>query len=112
LKDLFNLKVLRIDRNNKISKISHMTRLEILYANGNLSIDNNELKNLNLVVLSLNNNKIVNNVNHMTNLKTLYASGDSGIDDAGIKDLKLEKIDSNNNYKLTHGKRETCNWFD
>lgn len=59
-----NVEILNVNGCKNVTKIDHMSKLKILYANYDCGINNNSLVSLNLEVLcATGNNKIIN-VNH------------------------------------------------
>ncbi len=89
--------------NQKITNLSHLTKLRKLDASGTKStINQDSITTLNLIELNVDFNKNIKNLNHMTSLQKLKASCNSGIDDNGIKKLNLVELDASSNNKITN----------
>jgi hypothetical protein len=97
-----NVILLDVSNNNKITNVSFMKKLKILYADGTCGIDQNDIKGLDLIKLNANNNNKIKNVSFMKNLKNLHASFDCGIDQHGINGLNLFKLTASDNNNITN----------
>lgn len=89
-----------------VSEISHLTNLQVLYAN-NCCIRNCELKVLtNLTQLDVSNNERIVNLNRLTKLKILRANHiwhKCGVDTDGISALRnLTELDIRGNKNITN----------
>src|SRR5258705_153770 len=96
----------KLDANNnpKITNVSYLTNLEILWASGNRGIDNNGLTDcINIKELNANDNPKITNVSHMTKLEILWAYDDCGIDDNGLMGcINIKELEASNNPKITN----------
>ena len=71
-----------------ITDISHMNKLQTLYAVATHGLTNESLKHFpNLVILSVHFNSQITDVNCLKKLQVLHAGYTSGIGDNGLKDL-------------------------
>jgi len=95
------IKVLRASRNPTITNVNHMSKLEILIAEGENGIDTASIANINLKILHAWDNSGITDVNHMSRLERLYAGGDCGINDKGIANLNLKHLNADYNPKIT-----------
>ena len=99
--------------NKKITNVSLMTNLKILYACGNCGINQSGINGLNLVELCTSDNSKITDVkllacnqlsagavSFMTNLEILYAYGNCGIDQTGINRLNLVELSASGNNKI------------
>ena len=90
-------------RNNwKITNVSHMKSLQILYASGDCGINQQGIEGLNLLEFNASNNSKITNISQMKSLQILYANGDCGINQQGIEGLNLIKLYASHNSKISH----------
>jgi len=86
------VKTLNATDNKKITSVSFMKSLKILYAEDNCGIDQNGIDCLDLVELYADSNTKITNVSFMKSLKVLSARYSCGIDQNGIEGLNLDKL--------------------
>jgi len=95
------IKKLNASNNPHITTVNHMSRLEILYAQGNCGIDDKGIQNANLKELRADSNPRITTVNHMSRLEILNAGWNCGIDDKGIQNANLKELRANSNPRIT-----------
>ena len=88
--------------NKKITNVSFMTNLKILYASCYPGINQNGINGLDLVELNASYNDKVINVSFMKNLKKLNVSENRGIDQNGINGLDLVELHVNFTNKINN----------
>ena len=103
IKDLRNIEKLIITNNARITKISHMTKLQHVEA-CNCNLDNSSLSKemTELEYLDVSDNHKITDVSFLPSLKFLYIDDNCGIDDNGIKNLDLETLTCRYNSKITN----------
>jgi len=93
---------LNASNNFKITNVSHMKSLQILHAEGDCGINQQEIKGLNLIKLDASYNSKITNVSHMESLQILHAcGGNCGINQQGIEGLNLLELYARKNPKIT-----------